>query len=201
MFVQDPNQQPKERSSASKPVSPEQESLLPSRLTFSWFTNFIWSTRGSRPVCKSSLPALQADLGSKELSDNFEATWDLQVEKAEEVKSNIRLFWCLSTLFKSGFAHSGLLHVIAGASLQFCPFVLKYFLQILEDREAGDLPADKEYLGYVGCLGLFSLLLAKTVFGNQGYFLAYKYGLKVRSSLSAAIFYHLLELSNSAKQV
>jgi hypothetical protein len=96
---------------------------------------------------------------------------------------------------------SGICHVIAGASLQMTPFALAFLLGAMEDREAGHLTADRNYIGYAWCLALFGLLFVKTILGNQGYFIAYKTGLRIRSSLSAAIFNHVLEMSNGAKQV
>lgn len=195
-------QQPQHSKKESQGApSPEQTSLLPSRLAFSWFTPFIWKTRGNKPVSKADLPNTGDDLRSETLSDEFEETWDKQELDPKLVQSPKRLLKCLLAIYGRFFMVSGIYHVIAGASLQLTPFALGYFLQVMENRENGSLPASKEYYGYLGCLGIFALLLIKTVLGNQGYFVAYKTGIKIRSSLSAAIFNHVLEMSSGAKQV
>lgn len=135
---------------------------------------------------------------SKVLSDKFEDTWDRLATKGQ---SPNQLFKVLYAILGRYFLISGLQHVIAGAALQLTPFAMKYFLQTMESHCKGTLPADQVWLGYAGAFLMFFLLLVKTILGNQGYFGAYKAGLKIRSSLSSAIYYHLLEMSNSAKQV
>jgi len=152
-------------------------------------------------VSRSDLPALSQDLESEALSALFEAAWDGQEMEPELARSPSRLLKCLLALHRPAFVLSGVYHVVAGSCLQLTPFALSYLLQLMERREAGSLYPHQDYLGYLGCIGLFGLLLVKTVLGNQGYYLAYKTGLKIRSSLSAAIFHHMLEMSNGAKQV
>lgn len=200
-----PPQQPEHSQVSKKDLqgapSPEQTSLLPSRLAFSWFTPFIWKTRGTKPVSKADLPNTGGDLRSVSLSNEFEKAWDKQELDPKQVQSPRRLLKCLLAIYGRFFIVSGIFHVIAGASLQLTPFALGYFLQVMEDRENGALPASKDYYGYLGCIGIFALLFIKTVLGNQGYFVAYKTGIKIRTSLSAAIFNHVLEMSSGAKQV
>lgn len=197
----EPRHQEADKKDPQGAPSPEQTSLLPSRLAFSWFTPFIWKTRGNKPVSKADLPNTGDDLRSVTLSDEFEDAWDKQELDPELVQSPKRLLKCLLAIYGRFFMVSGIYHVIAGASLQLTPFALGYFLQVMENRENGSLPSSKDYYGYLGCLGIFALLLIKTILGNQGYFAAYKTGIKIRSSLSAAIFNHVLEMSNGAKQV
>lgn len=180
--------------------SPEQASLLPARLTFSWFTRFVRESRGSRPVSKESLLPLGRDMRSKELSDTFEAHWDGQAADAAAAQSPNRLLRCIAALHRGAFVRSAVLHVIAGTSLQLTPFAMNYFLQVMEDREHGVLDPARWYHGYLGCGAMALLLLVKALLGNQGSFVAYKAGLKIRSSLSSAIYCHLLEVSNGSKQ-
>lgn len=152
-------------------------------------------------MSRADLPPISKDLGSEGLSESFEAAWDGQETNAKMSQSPNRLLWCLISIHKGSFLKSALCHVLAGASLQLTPFALSYFLEIMEDRETGDSSSQLDYLGYLGCFGLFALLLIKTVLGNQGYYIAYKTGIKIRSSLGVAIFNHMLEMSNAAKQV
>ena len=180
--------------------SPEQASLLPARLTFSWFTRFVRESRGSRPVSKESLLPLGQDMQSKELSDTFEAHWDGQVADAVAAQSPNRLLRCIATIHHGAFIRSAVLHVIAGTCLQLTPFAMNYFLQVMEEREHGLLDPSRWYYGYLGCSAMALLLLVKALLGNQGSFVAYKAGLKIRSSLSSAIYCHLLEVSNGSKQ-
>lgn len=181
--------------------SPEQASLLPSRLTFSWFTPFVLRTRGDRPVSKADLMPISDSMSSEVLSETFEGAWDAQEHQQTARTSRNRLLRCILGIHWKSFMLSGLLHVIAGASLQLTPFALGFFLQTMEEREAGTIQVGQETRGYLWCAVLFGLLLLKSILGNQGYYLAYKTGIRIRSSLSSAIFNHMLEMSNGAKQV
>lgn len=160
--------------------------LLPPRLslTFSWLTPFVWkSSRGT--VGPGDIRPVDAELRSEGLGVGEGMEGDL-------------LRWILREHGRT-LALSGLLQVLAGASLQATPFVLGWLLEVMEGREAGLNPSDR--LGYLGAAGLAGLLLVKALLGNQGAFLAYRMGLKVRTALSTSMHAHLLTMSNGAKQV
>lgn len=181
--------------------SPEQTSLLPSRLTFFWFDKFVWQGRGNRPLDKAALYDLDDDLKSRELSTSFEAAWDKQGEDKKESASDYRLFWCLLQRFKRFFVLSGFCHIFAELSLQMTPKAMQILLQIIARKEIGHAgPYDTVY-GYLACLTMFLLLCMKNILGNQGYFVAFRTGIKIRSSLTSSVFCHLLEMSIGAKQV
>lgn len=183
---------------ASASPSPEQTSLLPSRLVFAWFDRFVWKGRRSKPLAKTDLLNLDTDLQSQPLSDEFQETWTTQ---GKYEASSYRLLRCLIHNFRSFFVLSGICHVVAEVCLQMTPSVLEFLLGIIERREQGIPRPNDELHGYLACFGIFGLLVMKTVLGNQGFFLAFRTGLKIRSSLSSAVYSHLLDLSSAARQV
>ncbi len=188
-------------SSPNDHLSPEEKCLLPSRLSFSWFSSYVWKSRGAGPVFKTDLIPLSEDLQSEKLFKLFQTQWKRQNSADQVDDKPLSLLWCLWSVFGNLFIISILLHVIAGASLQLTPWALKYFLQIMERRERAMWSSAEEYLGYLGCMMIFGLLLVKTVAGNQGYFVSYRTGIKIRSCLSSAVYLHLFKLSNRSKQV
>lgn len=183
---------------SSNPPSPEQASFLPSRLVFAWFDKFVLKGRSKKPLGKSDLLTLDSDLLSKPLCDEFNQTWTTQVKYQD---SPYRLLRCLIFNFRRFFFMSGVCHVIAETCLQLTPSVLEFLLGVVERREQKMSAPNDELLGYLACFGIFCLLITKTILGNQGFFIAYRTGLKIRSGLSSAVYSHLLDLSSGARQV
>ncbi|XP_053206592.1 ATP-binding cassette sub-family C member 3-like [Panonychus citri] len=196
---------------SSNKYNPENEASFPSVLLFWWFnkmailgwktsltTNDLWELRSDLKT-ENLIKAFDTKLNEKQkrLSRvNYNANEQLaQPNQTFRVKVNI-----IPILIKvyGGYLLSGALFKLAQDVLSFItPQLLKLLIAFTKNQSSEPI-----WHGFLIAVGMFIISLIETIFTNRYYYSMFTLGMRVTSTLTAAIYKKSLNLSDKAnKQV
>ncbi|XP_077258461.1 multidrug-Resistance like Protein 1 isoform X5 [Temnothorax americanus] len=192
---------------------PEQSSSFPSRIIFAWFDSLAW--KGFRkPLETSDLWSMNPEDMATEIVPKFDKYWNKNLRKTDEVESAKASYRKASGQvdFNSGRKKkiASILPPICkafGATFMFgaflkliqdvMTFISPQILKLLIDFTEGEEPMWKGYF-YSALLLLTAIL--QTLVLSQYFHRMFLVGLRIRTSLIAAIYRKALRLSNAARK-
>ncbi|XP_071638107.1 multidrug resistance-associated protein 1 isoform X4 [Temnothorax longispinosus] len=192
---------------------PEQSSSFPSRIIFAWFDSLAW--KGFRkPLETSDLWSMNPEDMATEIVPKFDKYWNKNLRKTDEVESAKASYRKASGQvdFNSGRKKkiASILPPICkafGATFMFgaflkliqdvMTFISPQILKLLIDFTEGEEPMWKGY--FYSALLLVTAIL-QTLVLSQYFHRMFLVGLRIRTSLIAAIYRKALRLSNAARK-
>ncbi|XP_024869920.1 multidrug resistance-associated protein 1 isoform X5 [Temnothorax curvispinosus] len=192
---------------------PEQSSSFPSRMIFAWFDSLAW--KGFRkPLETSDLWSMNPEDMATEIVPKFDKYWNKNLRKTDEVESAKASYRKASGQvdFNSGRKKkiASILPPICkafGATFMFgaflkliqdvMTFISPQILKLLIDFTEGEEPMWKGY--FYSALLLVTAIL-QTLVLSQYFHRMFLVGLRIRTSLIAAIYRKALRLSNAARK-
>lgn len=171
--------------------SPEADASLWSKITFSWLSPLV-ALGYKRPLEQEDLFPLGRDDQSKHISDTFAVAWAKEQSEHPTAPSVRRALW-------RAFGWKFMLLAIPKLFNDGAQFVGPIFLeQLVKYTEEGSTMP--EWRGYVYAIAIFAGLLIGALAENYYFDAVQRTGLRVRASLSVAIYDHALQMSNAARQ-
>lgn len=176
--------------------SPYDTANVFSRITFAWMTKLMRDGY-NKYLLLEDLPPLPEYLATKNLSDKLSFQWHRQLNHSKRKPS---LVITVVKLFGGPFLLAALFKAIQDL-LQFTqPQLLKILIQFVNDyNESPDddkLPLTR---GLMIVSGMFFVSIIQTLFLHQYFQISFDMGMKVKSSLTSAIYNKSLNLSNQNK--
>ncbi|WLF81435.1 ATP-binding cassette glutathione S-conjugate transporter ycf1 [Lodderomyces elongisporus] len=175
--------------------SPYDRANVFSRITFDWIGGLM--KKGYHQfLTEHDLPPLPKSLKANKTTTDFNHFWN------EQPASGKSLFWAVSNAFGLEFLLGG---VFKGAQdcLAFVqPQLLRLLIKFVNDytqsvKHGEPIPLTK---GLLIAVGMFVVSIVQTACLHQYFQRAFDLGMKIRSSLSSAVYDKSLVLSNESKQ-
>ncbi|ANB15991.1 ATP-binding cassette glutathione S-conjugate transporter YCF1 [Sugiyamaella lignohabitans] len=171
--------------------SPEEKADIFAQLTFTWMTPLM--KQGYKAyLTEEDLPPLPASNATTKTADKFEKYWNREVQK----KTNPSLTKALARAFGGTFMVGGVFKAIQDILSFTQPQLLRLLIQFVNDynsSEAGTVPLSK---GFAIAAAMFIVSVMQTIALHQYFQRAFGTGMRLKSSLTSAIFKKSLVLSN-----
>ncbi|KAJ2335810.1 hypothetical protein GGH92_007925, partial [Coemansia sp. RSA 2673] len=175
--------------------APVEDANIFSRLTFSWMSPLLKLGR-RKQVSEGDLWEIPSNIAPVNIAETFDTNWQYEIDQgAQRSPSLIRALW--KTL-GAPFALAGALKLIQDV-IQFLQPVLLSLLLGFVSSHATDSPQPMSF-GYFYAGSLLVLQGIQTLFLHQYFQLCMATGMKVKSSLTTAIFKKAMRLSNETRQ-
>ncbi|KAJ2408315.1 hypothetical protein GGI10_004862, partial [Coemansia sp. RSA 2530] len=175
--------------------APVEDANIFSQLTFSWMSPLL--KLGQRKIIsEDDLWEVPSNIAPVNIAETFDANWQYEIDRsAQRSPSLIRALW--KTL-GAPFALAGLLKLIQDVIQFLQPVILSLLLGFVSSH-LSDHPQPMSY-GYFYAGSLLVLQGIQTLFLHQYFQLCMATGMKVKSSLTTAIFKKAMRLSNETRQ-
>jgi ATP-binding cassette subfamily C (CFTR/MRP) protein 1 len=171
--------------------SPEEKADLFARLAFTWMTPLM--RQGHKTfLTEEDLPNLPASNSTNKTASNFENHWQHELN----TKKNPSLAWSLARAFGGPFLVGGIFKAIQDILSFSQPQLLRLLIKFVNEynhSEPGTVPLSK---GFAIAAAMFVVSILQTVALHQYFQRAFETGMRLKSSLTSAIFQKSLVLSN-----
>ncbi|KAJ2249336.1 hypothetical protein GGI13_004324 [Coemansia sp. RSA 455] len=175
--------------------APVEDANIFSRLTFSWMSPLLKLGR-RKQVSEGDLWEIPSNIAPVNIAETFDTNWQYEIDQGvQRSPSLIRALW--KTL-GAPFALAGALKLIQDV-IQFLQPVFLSLLLGFVSSHATDSPQPMSF-GYFYAGSLLVLQGIQTLFLHQYFQLCMATGMKVKSSLTTAIFKKAMRLSNETRQ-
>ncbi|KAJ2803401.1 hypothetical protein H4S07_004467, partial [Coemansia furcata] len=175
--------------------APVEDANIFSQLTFSWMSPLLQLGQ-RKQVSQDDLWEIPSNIAPVNISETFDVNWQYEIEhSAHRAPSLLRALW--KTL-GAPFALAGLLKVIQDIMQFLQPVILSLLLGFVASH-ATDKPQPMSY-GYFYAGSFMVLQGIQTLFLHQYFQLCMATGMKVKSSLTTAIYKKAMRLSNETRQ-
>ncbi|KAJ2863548.1 hypothetical protein GGH94_003542, partial [Coemansia aciculifera] len=175
--------------------APVEDANIFSRLTFSWMSPLL-KLGQRKQISEGDLWEIPSNIAPVNIAETFDTNWQYEIDHGtQRAPSLIRALW--KTL-GAPFALAGALKLIQDA-IQFLQPVLLSLLLGFVSSHATDSPQPMSF-GYFYAGSLLVLQGIQTLFLHQYFQLCMATGMKVKSSLTTAIFKKAMRLSNETRQ-
>ena len=189
-FLADPETSEEKFKDGSKP-SPDLSSSFPSKLIFEWMTPFL-RTGWRRPVVAEDL----YDLHPSERSDNVYSKWSkhwTRLTHQGNKKKDVNVLWPVFYTFGGAFLLSSFLQLLSVLFNQVSPQALNLLIGFISSGE-------EQWKGYVYMLFLVTVNLIVILLNSQYFLQQLIIGLRMKSSLTSAIYRKTFRLSSESRQ-
>ncbi|KAJ2580760.1 hypothetical protein GGH95_002418, partial [Coemansia sp. RSA 1836] len=175
--------------------APVEDANIFSQLTFSWMSPLL--KLGQRKnISEGNLWEIPSNIAPVNIAENFEANWQYEIDhRARRTPSLLRALWKTVGV---PYALAGVLKLVHDI-LQFTQPVLLSLLLGFVASHATDSPQPMSF-GYFYAGAFLVLQGIQTLFLNQYFQLSMATGMKVKSSLTTAIYKKAMRLSNETRQ-
>ncbi|KAI9326765.1 P-loop containing nucleoside triphosphate hydrolase protein [Zopfochytrium polystomum] len=179
--------------------SPFESASLLSILTFQWLTP-LFLKGWKRPLEMSDLWRVSPSLDTVKLADKFEAAWTADLAHPSEKKpaEGRRLRRVLLGLFWGEFWPLGMLRLVSDMRSTFSPLLVKYLIDYAAEAYYGERSDMSP--AYVLSVALFLIQVIGSLAYSAFLFRSNLVSVRVRVSLSSAIYRKSLRLSSGARQ-
>lgn len=182
--------------------SPEESANFLSKLTFSWLDSLIWFGHKQPILAKDAYPLPPDIRANKICEQTFLKEWDKELASAKPsltkaVWRSVRTTWLKGSLCRFGGDFS---QVISPILLQkLIAFLTALYTYYFVGPPYPGAPAPSSAVGFGYACGILALQLWNSLCINHFWSFSQKTGLKVRTSLTAAVFQKCLRLSQAAR--
>ncbi|XP_053202214.1 ATP-binding cassette sub-family C member 3-like [Panonychus citri] len=195
----------------SKKYSPENEASFPSEVLFSWFNNMAilgWRTS----LTTKDLWELRDDLKTENLIGAFDSKLHQQVEKQKRLfriyddtnvssqpnqpfKVKVNIIPILIKVYGIYLMSGAFFKLVQDVLSFIIPQLLKLLISFIKNQSSEPI-----WHGFLIAFAMFIISFAQTVFVNRYFYSMYILGMRVTSTLTAAIYKKSLNLSDKASK-
>lgn len=163
-----------------------------SRLTFGWMTP-IMKEGYNKFLTEDDLWSLRKSDTTHTTSDKFGKAWEIQLQS-----KNPSIWIALFRAFGGAYFRGGLFKVVHDALAFVQPQLLRLLISFVASYKFGDRPQPLAR-GVIIAVAMFATSIIQTMVLHQYFQDAFETGMRIKSSLTAAIYQKSMRLSNEGR--
>lgn len=164
-------------------------------LTFSWMTPMM-QYGYKKFLTEDDLWNLAKRDTTKATSEAFQAAWDIELEQ----KKNPSLWMAIFRAFSGPYIRGSLFKIVSDTLNFMQPQLLRLLIQFVASySKDSPVPPQPVVRGVAIAAGMFAVSIGQTMALHQYFQRAFETGMRIKASLTAAIYSKSLKLSNEGR--